>query len=47
LGDLPLALDRLPPRLGQHTVEVLSEAGLTEAETEKLLATGVIAGPGD
>ena len=47
LGDLPLALDRPPPRLGEHTVEVLAEAGLTDAEIENLLATGVIAGPRD
>jgi formyl-CoA transferase len=34
---------RPPPRLGQHTREVLAEAGLATAEIERLLAAGVIA----
>ena len=32
----------LPPRLGQHTVEVLTQAGLTGLQIEKLLATGAV-----
>jgi crotonobetainyl-CoA:carnitine CoA-transferase CaiB-like acyl-CoA transferase len=32
----------LPPRLGQHTLEVLSQAGLTGPQLEQLLATGAI-----
>ena len=30
----------LPPRLGQHTTEVLAEAGFTQTAIEKLLSTG-------
>lgn len=30
----------LPPRLGQHTVEILQEAGLEQVEIDKLLETG-------
>jgi crotonobetainyl-CoA:carnitine CoA-transferase CaiB-like acyl-CoA transferase len=29
-----------PPMLGQHTVEILAEAGLTQAESDSLLASG-------
>jgi crotonobetainyl-CoA:carnitine CoA-transferase CaiB-like acyl-CoA transferase len=31
---------RLPPRLGEHSVEILSEAGFSRAEIEELLAAG-------
>ena len=31
---------RLPPRLGEHSVEILSEAGLSQGEIEALIATG-------
>jgi crotonobetainyl-CoA:carnitine CoA-transferase CaiB-like acyl-CoA transferase len=37
------SMRRPPPRLGQHTREVLAEAGLATAEIERLLAAGVIA----
>jgi crotonobetainyl-CoA:carnitine CoA-transferase CaiB-like acyl-CoA transferase len=33
---------RMAPELGEHTVEVLREAGLDEAEVERLLRAGVI-----
>ena len=33
------------PALGEHTAEVLSEAGLSEAEIEELLESGAAAGP--
>ena len=32
----------LPPRLGQHSVEVLAQAGLSGPQIEKLLASGAI-----
>lgn len=35
-------LHRAPPLLGQHTVEVLRDAGRTDAEIEELLRSGVV-----
>ncbi len=46
LGDLDVRLDRAPPALGQHTVEVLTEAGLAPDAVGALLAAGVIAQAG-
>jgi crotonobetainyl-CoA:carnitine CoA-transferase CaiB-like acyl-CoA transferase len=34
-----------PPRLGEHTAEVLAEVGYSSAEIERLVAAGVVAGP--
>ncbi len=34
------SVERPPPRLGEHSVEVLREAGLTPAEIERLIAEG-------
>jgi crotonobetainyl-CoA:carnitine CoA-transferase CaiB-like acyl-CoA transferase len=34
-----------PPRLGEHSAEVLAEAGYSPEEIERLLAAGVVAGP--
>ena len=34
-----------PPRLGEHSAEVLAEAGYAEAEIERLYEAGVIGGP--
>lgn len=41
LGELELFLDRAPPSLGQHTVEVLSEVGLESSAIDRLLADAV------
>ena len=35
-----LPISRPPPRLGEHSVEVLREVGLDSAEIERLLAEG-------
>jgi len=34
------SVDRPPPRLGEHSLEVLREAGLTPAEIDRLIAEG-------
>jgi crotonobetainyl-CoA:carnitine CoA-transferase CaiB-like acyl-CoA transferase len=36
----PASIRRLPPRLGEHSREILREAGLGEAEIEALLVSG-------
>lgn len=43
LSDTPLAYYRHPPRLGEHTDEVLREIGLDEADLARLRQHGVIA----
>lgn len=43
-SDTPTANLRPPPNLGEHTVEVLSEVGLSAAAIETLLATGAASG---
>ena len=42
LSETPAALYRHPPRLGEHTAEVLAEAGYSEAEIDQLRQAGVI-----
>jgi crotonobetainyl-CoA:carnitine CoA-transferase CaiB-like acyl-CoA transferase len=42
LGDLEVRLDRAPPALGQHTVEVLVEAGMAPDAIDILLTAGVV-----
>ena len=37
----PAALTRMPPRLGEHTLEVLEELGYSEAEIRALRGQGV------
>jgi len=39
-GDQQLQLDRAPPALGEHTVEVLREVGLDVSQIDELLAVG-------
>jgi crotonobetainyl-CoA:carnitine CoA-transferase CaiB-like acyl-CoA transferase len=41
----PASIRRLPPRLGEHSVEILREAGLAPAEIDALLASGATRGP--
>jgi crotonobetainyl-CoA:carnitine CoA-transferase CaiB-like acyl-CoA transferase len=40
-GDLGVRLEYAPPALGEHTVEVLTEVGLTRDAIDRLLAGGV------
>jgi crotonobetainyl-CoA:carnitine CoA-transferase CaiB-like acyl-CoA transferase len=39
-GGSPSGIRRLPPRLGEHSAEVLAEAGYSDAEIETLFAGG-------
>jgi len=39
-GDLSVKLDRPPPGLGEHTVEVLTEVGLDPATVDALVESG-------
>src|SRR6185295_10922358 len=44
LSDTPGAVDRAAPLLGQHTAEILTELGYSDAEQQALLAKRVIEG---
>jgi crotonobetainyl-CoA:carnitine CoA-transferase CaiB-like acyl-CoA transferase len=39
-GKTPGSIRRLPPRLGEHSVEILREFGLPQPEIDSLLASG-------
>ncbi|HKC43612.1 MAG TPA: CaiB/BaiF CoA-transferase family protein [Burkholderiales bacterium] len=40
--EAPLAHDRPPPLLGEHTTEILRELGIDDAELDRLRASGVV-----
>ena len=42
LSETPAGLYRHPPRLGEHSAEVLREVGCSDEEIERLLGNGVI-----
>ncbi len=42
LSETPMKIWRTPPRLGEHTEEVLREAGVERSELEELRAEKVI-----
>ena len=46
LGRTPANFRRPPPAFGEHTAEILAEAGYSEAEIEALLASGVVPAAG-
>jgi formyl-CoA transferase len=41
LSESPGRIDRPPPRLGEHTIDVLGELGYTRAEIDAFLANAV------
>ena len=42
-SETPADVRRLPPRLGEHSIELLKEAGLSQAEIDKMLESGATA----
>jgi crotonobetainyl-CoA:carnitine CoA-transferase CaiB-like acyl-CoA transferase len=44
-ADSPAGIDRLPPRLGEHGREILSEIGMRNDEIEALIAGGGLVAP--
>jgi crotonobetainyl-CoA:carnitine CoA-transferase CaiB-like acyl-CoA transferase len=40
-GDLDVRLDKAPPTVGQHTVEILEEVGMSSDDINRLVAGGV------
>jgi crotonobetainyl-CoA:carnitine CoA-transferase CaiB-like acyl-CoA transferase len=46
VGSHVLGLRRQAPTIGQHSVEILEEAGLSKAEVDALRGRGVVSGPG-
>jgi crotonobetainyl-CoA:carnitine CoA-transferase CaiB-like acyl-CoA transferase len=45
LHDTPGEISGPPPLLGQHTLEILKEAGYDDSSISDLLAAGVVATP--
>jgi crotonobetainyl-CoA:carnitine CoA-transferase CaiB-like acyl-CoA transferase len=41
-GDLDVRLDKAPPDLGEHSVEILRELGFARDEVDRLVASGVV-----
>jgi crotonobetainyl-CoA:carnitine CoA-transferase CaiB-like acyl-CoA transferase len=46
VGSHDLGLRRQAPTIGQHSVEILEEAGMSKAEVDALRGRGVVSGPG-
>ena len=46
-SETPASIRSLAPRLGQHSVEILREAGFEEDVIEQMLAAGETREPGD
>ena len=46
-ADTPAAIDRLPPRLGEHGREILQEIGMRPDEIDALASSGGVVLPGD
>lgn len=42
LGATPGSIRRPPPRVGEHTREILLESGYSAAEIDRLLSSGVV-----
>lgn len=42
LSESPAEIRRFPPEIGEHSVEILREAGLSQPEIEELLANGIV-----
>ena len=39
-SETPTDVRHLPPRLGEHSIELLKEAGLSQAEIDAMLESG-------
>ena len=43
-SEADLTVERVPPQLGEHTREILAEAGYTDSEINLLISTGAAQG---